>query len=132
MSVVRDKYRGTKEYSLVQSELIVAAQYRGVVTYQFLARKLGWPLTGNLMGSRIGHLLGEISEDEVFHGRPMLSALAVSSKFKPSDGFFDLACSLKKLKGNSKEAEELFWQSERERCYEVWKPVLRAAPGTNA
>jgi hypothetical protein len=132
MPIVSDKYRGTMEYALVKSELIRAARYRGVATYQQLALMLGWPLSGNLLGSRIGHLLGEISEDECNSGRPMLSAVAVSSKHKPSDGFFELAKSLRRLSGRTPQAEADFWQSELQECYRTWQPVLPKAPGTNA
>jgi hypothetical protein len=35
MSVVKSKYRGSKEYALVYTELITAAKYRGTFTYQY-------------------------------------------------------------------------------------------------
>ena len=53
MPVVSDKYRGSKEYHLIYCELMNAARYRGVITYQAIAQIMGLPLTGNLMGK--GH-----------------------------------------------------------------------------
>ena len=55
------KYLGTKEYLLVYGELITAARYRGVTTYQAIAQLIGLPLTGNYMGSEVGQILGENS-----------------------------------------------------------------------
>jgi hypothetical protein len=81
------KYRGTKEYLLAYAELLQAARYRGVMTYQAVAQIMGLPLTGNNMGREVGQLIGEISQDEVQNGRPMLSALVVGTSGVPGEGF---------------------------------------------
>jgi len=125
MPVVSDKYRGTKKYHLIYSELITAARYRGTITYQEIAKIIGLPLKGNYMGAEIGHLLGEISEDEVNAGRPMLSSIAVNVQGSPGSGFFELARSLGKLTEESKEAENDFWEEESEAVYEIWKAILK-------
>jgi hypothetical protein len=122
MTIVATKYRGTKEYSLVYAELITAAKYRGTVTYQEVAKILGLPLQGNYMGGVIGQLLGEISDDEVANGRPMLSAIVVNIKGLPGPGFFTLARQLGKLQD---EDEQAFWEKECQQVYETWKVVLR-------
>src|SRR5687768_13669738 len=101
MSRVADRYRGRTEYFHVFVELVRAAQYRGMTTYQDIAVILGLPLTGSHMGSEIGHILGEISEDEVHRGRPMLSSAAVGVNGKPGPGFYGLARDLGRLKGDS-------------------------------
>ena len=62
MNTVQGKYRGKKEYSLVYTELITAAKYRGTVTYQEIAQIMGLPLSGNHMSREVGWVLGEISE----------------------------------------------------------------------
>ena len=90
-AVVSDKYRGTAEYVLVLGELVRAAQYRGLTTYQDIAHLVGLPQHGNYMAKEIGLLLGAISEDEADAGRPMLSAVAVNVKGDPGAGFFVLA-----------------------------------------
>jgi hypothetical protein len=78
-------YRGSKEYLLIYSELIKAAQHHGVVTYQELADLVGLPLQGNFMGKELGHYTGEISREEMEHGRPMLSAIVVGASGKPGE-----------------------------------------------
>ena len=64
MSVVSDKYRGTITYVRVLRELVRAAEYRGVTTYQDIALIMRLPQSGSHMGREVGHILGEISEDE--------------------------------------------------------------------
>lgn len=88
MSVVMEKYRGTTKYFHVMAELVRAAQYRGVTTYQDIAVIMGLPQKGSHMGREIGQVLGEIAEDEVNSGRPMLSAVAVNVQGKPGPGFY--------------------------------------------
>jgi len=119
MSAVKDKYRGTTTYFHVLAELVRAAQYRGVTTYQDMAVIMGLPSTGSHMGKETGHILGEISEDEVGSGRPMLSAVAVGVSGKPGPGFFALAKQLGLLA--SHEDEMSFWEKQRDGAYKAWK-----------
>ncbi|MEW5930928.1 MAG: hypothetical protein AB1941_25985 [Gemmatimonadota bacterium] len=119
MSQVRDKYRGTTTYFHVLAELVRAAQYRGLTTYQDIAVIMGLPTKGAYMGAETGQILGEISEDEVRAGRPMLSALAVSVNGKPGPGFYTLAKQLNLLSENRDTAE--FWQEQRKAAYDAWK-----------
>jgi hypothetical protein len=122
MPVVKNKYRGTTVYVHVLAELVRAAQYRGVTTYQDIAVIMGLPSTGNLMGKEVGHILGEISEDDVTGGRAMLSSVAVGVNGKPGPGFFTLARELRRL---SDGADELrFWNAERDATYAAWKRPL--------
>jgi hypothetical protein len=126
MSEVQDKYRGSREYLLVYCELIRAARYRGTTTYQAVAEIVGLPLTGSYMGKEIGQLLGEIVEDESRQGRPMLTAVVVSSASSlPGSGFFNLARELGKLQGGSPEAERGFWEEEKEAVYATWQREFR-------
>ena len=121
---VKDKYRGTTVYFHVLSELVRAAQYRGVTTYQDIAVIMGLPTVGNHMQRETGHILGEISEDEVHSGRPMLSAVAVGVSGKPGDGFFGLAKDLGLMKPD--ENQENFWETQREAAYRAWKRPISA------
>lgn len=122
MSVVEDKYRGSKEYHLVYSELIRAAQYGGTTTYQAIAQIMGLPLTGSYMGTETGRVLGEISEDELKQARPMLSAIAVGVNGLPGGGFFGLAEQLSKLPaGATEEEKQRFWEKEQKAIYETWR-----------
>ena len=122
MPEVKNKYRGTTTYFHVLAELVRAAQYRGLTTYQDIAVIMGLPTQGSYMGSVTGHVLGEISEDEVSAGRPMLSAVAVSVEGKAGPGFFDLARKLHRL--GSSEDEPAFWERERHAAYAAWRRPL--------
>src|SRR5262245_14449274 len=122
MSLIRDKYRGTTTYIRVLGELVHAAQYRGFTTYQHLAVIMGLPINGHQMSAETGQILGEICEDEVNAGRPMLSAVAVGVSRKPGVGFYDLARQLGRQKGTG--GELAFWLSEVEACYRVWRRPL--------
>jgi alkylated DNA nucleotide flippase Atl1 len=118
----KGKYRGTTKYFHVLAELVRAAQYRGVTTYQDIAVIMGLPLTGGHMAGEVGKVLGEIATDEVAAGRPMLSSVAVNVNGKAGEGFYTLARTLGRL---SKTEDELnFWESEREASYEAWKRPL--------
>jgi alkylated DNA nucleotide flippase Atl1 len=113
------RYRGTKEYHLVYSELIRAAQYGGLTTYQEIAQIMGLPLTGQHMGSEVTAILREISEDELQHGRPMLSAVVVNVNGKPGKGFYDLAKHLGRM--GLADSETGSWNRECEHVYAAWK-----------
>lgn len=116
------KYRGTTTYIHVLAELVRAAQYRGVTTYQDIAVIMGLPQKGAYMGVETGRVLGEISEDEVKSGRPMLSAVAVGVSGQPGPGFFKLAQQLGVMKSN--EDDRSFWERQCEAVYQAWKRPL--------
>lgn len=119
------KYRGSKEYLLVYSEMIRAARYRGLITYQDIAEIMGLPLEGNLMAKETGRMLGEISEDEHAQNRPMLSAVVVSTSGTPGPGFYALAKQFGKLQAESEQAHRPFWEKERDSVYAAWKKVFK-------
>ena len=83
---------------------------------------MGLPLSGNYMGKEVGQILGEISEDEVRAGRPMLSVVAVSAKGKAGPGFFELARGLGRLDENKNESA--FWEEESHAAYSAWRRPL--------
>lgn len=111
----------TVEYHLVYSELIHAARHRGTVTYQELAHVVGLPLVGNYMGKKIGAILGAVSQNEVNYGRPMLSAIAVTTKGIAGPGFFTLARELGLLSSEDTRDELDFWEEQKHRCYQIWQ-----------
>jgi hypothetical protein len=122
LKYVTSKYRGTTVYFHVLAELVRAAQYRGVTTYQDIAVIMSLPQTGTLMGKETGHFLGEISEDEVAKGRAMLSSVAVGINGKPGEGFYALA----ELMGLFKPKDERvgFWHQQRDAAYAAWRRPL--------
>lgn len=122
MTSVGKKYRGTKEFFRVYRLLITVAEYRGIVQYPEIARILDIEPHGQHMGREVGHILGEVSEDEHDAGRPMLSAVVVGSSGIPGPGFFKLAEQLGKLQTTDKEGAHRFWQEERKAVYEEWAP----------
>ena len=113
--------KDTVEYFLVYSALIQAARHRGTVTYQEAALLTGLPLSGNYMSSSLGWVLGTISENEVQHHRPMLSALCVTVSAKPGSGFFPYARELGLLDSDDPESELEFWQHQKQQCYQTWQ-----------
>ena len=121
MNIVASKYRGKKIYLKIYNELITAARYRGTLAYKQMAKMMGLPSSGSYMGSQLGTILGEISEDEINNGRPMLSAIVVGVSGEPGKGFYGLAMEFGKLLEDSKEAREKFWESEKAAVYETWK-----------
>jgi hypothetical protein len=123
MPIVKNKYRGSTNYIRSLAELVHAAEYRGVTTYQDLAVIMGLPLRGSHMGAETGQILGEISEDEVNAGRPMLSAVAVAVSGKPGPGFFGLAMDLGRFSARPGD-EENFWRQELQAVYETWRRPL--------
>ena len=120
--------RGTKEYLLIYAELINAARYRGTVTYQELAELIGLPTFGSYMGKEIGKYLGIISIDEVSHGRPMLSAIAVKVDGMPSTGFFVLAKQLGLLQSDDEADQKAFFQAQKQAIYATWKRTFEKPP----
>ncbi len=120
--IVKSKYRGTTKYIHVLAELVRAAQYRGVTTYQDIAVIMGLPVRGSHMGRETGYILGEISEDEAATGRPMLSAVAVTVNGAMGSGFFSLARQLGRIQLD--ETDETFLARERAAVYETWKRPL--------
>ncbi|MBN1451643.1 MAG: hypothetical protein JW963_11560 [Anaerolineales bacterium] len=99
----------------------MAAQYHGLVTYQVIAKMMGLPSSGNYMAHELGIILGEISEDEVRKGRPMLSAMAVGVSGEPGEGFYTLAKELGLLQDDSPEEKRQFWEEQKARVYETWR-----------
>lgn len=124
MAIVKDKYRGKIAYHQVYNELIIAARYRGTVTYQELAQLMELPLSGSHMGHEVGQILGEISEDEQQQGRPMLSAVAVGVSGEPGEGFYAFARDLGKLQAATPTEKRQFWEAERAAVYETWRRRL--------
>jgi hypothetical protein len=114
-------YRGTGEYFLVFDELVRAARYRGTVTYQELAEMTGLPTSGAFMGVELGHILREVSEDQLKLGKPMLSAIAINVGGEPGGGFLTLARELGRLTATGEEEERKFWEQEKSAVYDVWR-----------
>lgn len=119
------EWKDTKEYFITYSILINAAKHSGSATYQEIAQACGLPTAGSYMGSVVGAILGAISKNEIEHGRPFLSAIAVGVSGKPGPGFFEWAKELKAA--NENQDEEDFFSQERKKINEVWKTPYRVS-----
>lgn len=69
----------------------------------------------------IGIILGEISEYEHKHGRPLLSSLVLTKSMEEGDGFYKLCerlgwGSFKKIKNDA-----TFAAIQMNKCYEFWQ-----------
>jgi len=80
------------------------------------------------MGREVGEVLGEISEDEVAAGRPMLSSVAVGVNGKPGPGFYVLAHRLGFL--STKDEDVSFWEDQCIASYKAWRRPLPPATKT--
>ena len=116
-------WKNAKEYFITYSILINAAQHAGVATYQEIAQACGLPTAGAFMGSIIGQILGQISQNELAHNRPFLSGIAVGVNGKPGDGFYNWA----KDSGVMKEGQDniSFLIELSHQIYEEWKIPYR-------
>lgn len=117
------EWKDTKEYFITYGILINAAKHSGLATYQEIAQACGLPTVGAYMGSTVGNILGAISQNELEHGRPFLSAIAVGVSGKPGPGFFDWARELNAAR--EEQSEQFFFSQERKKIYEEWKTPYR-------
>ena len=86
------------EHQAVYERLVQGARARGFVHYGELAKMLGIDMDNPHFGALVGKVLGQISEDEVAAGRPMISAIVVSKDdMLPGHGFFTLGQELHKV-----------------------------------
>ena len=83
---------------------------------------MGLHMRGAYMGKELGEILGEIVEDEVSAGRPMLSAIVVSVTGRPSPKFFSFAREIGRMPAD--QPEDDFWQQECEAVYAAWRRPL--------
>jgi len=94
------------------------AYERHVVFYGEVADWVGLDLGSPYGRRRIGEVLGEVSEREFREGRPLLSAIVVSSDtMAPGAGFFELVKRLRLTQGDDREA---FHVEELRRVHEYW------------
>lgn len=116
--------KGSINHCVVYSTLVATARQHGLTTYQQLALQTGLPVQGNYLGSAIGEILGNIVDEELTQGRPMLSAVVVGTEGTPGEGFYALAAKLGKFSGGTRKEELAFWESERDKCYKTWLPLI--------
>lgn len=107
------------------------ARQRGTTTYGVIADRIGLDMSSPYDRKRIGAILGELSEAEHCEGRPLISALVVSSDTMiPGSGFFELA---RRLGVPGTEDRDAFHLQELRRVHDYWsgqEPASSGQPGS--
>ncbi len=129
MQCVKDKYVDTPDYVAVYRSLLSAACRRKFVFAHDVADIMGLPPHSPISHAEVNQMLAEISQNEHLQGRPLISALVIDSRNVPGKAFFALARALGRLTEDTPQAEELFWESEREAVYGQWVNCKAIAPG---
>lgn len=112
----------------VYLRLVGAARAGEFVHYAELAKVLGIDIETAHFGVHVGKVLGQISEDEIAAGRPMLSAIVVSrDTMLPGHGFFRLGHELKQVL--SGEDETTFAIRQIKRVHEYGRLLSERAAG---
>ena len=107
------------EHQAVYERLVKAARAGEFVHYGELAKMLGIDMDNPHFGAQVGKVLGQISEDEVAAGRPMISAIVVSKDtMLPGAGFFKLGQELHRT--DPGEDEIGFAIRQIKRVHEYW------------
>lgn len=113
----------TPEHIRIRKVLIETARKKITVNYSELLRKAKVNLDMSVPYDRgmLGHMLGEISWNEVAEGRPMLSSVAVhAGDYKQGQGFFDLAETLYDIVLNNEDQRLVFGMNELNKTYRYW------------
>ena len=105
------------EHQAVYERLVKAARAGEFVHYGELAKMLGIDLDNPHFGAQVGKVLGQISEEEVAAGRPMISAI-VEDTMLPGAGFFKLGQELHRT--DPGEDEIGFAIRQIKRVHEYW------------
>lgn len=101
-----------------------AKRERKPVFYSEIAPLAGLDMANPADRDKISGILGEISEYEVTHRRPMLSAIVVHKDGDklPGGGFFELAKALHLYDGGDK---QVFYLKEMTRVFDYWQGKLK-------
>ncbi len=93
-----------------------------LITYGEIGELVGAP-SGSLMGRVVGIVLGLVTDQERAAGRPMLSAVVVSStNQRPGPGFYGLATTYDRLPADATSEERLaFWEAELAAVRDAWR-----------
>ena len=115
------------EHQAVYERLVKAARAGEFVHYGELAKMLGIDMDNPHFGAQVGKVLGEISEDEVAAGRPMISAIVVSKDtMLPGTGIFKLGQELHRA--DPGEDEIGFAIRQIKRVHEFWSREAVSSP----
>jgi hypothetical protein len=112
----------SKEFLRVYSMLIRAAQQRGFVTEDDVADLMGVMSEERQSSRSTAKMLELIADREKRSGRPILSAVVLTSAtHRPVRAFQKSASDLGLLPAKvSKDQRDSFWQAELKRVYDEW------------
>ena len=101
--------------------LVRIARSRDRITYQEIAPVVGLNLDKAADRDKLSNLLGDISQNEVAEGRPMLSVVVINAASnQPGKGFFRLAKELDLYSGKTALDQLDFFVKELTRTYDYW------------
>lgn len=113
----------TEEHERIREVLIKVAKRKSIINYTDLLKqsKVNLDMSIPFDRGQLGHLLGEISWNEVKQGRPMLSSVALhAGDFKQGQGFFDLAEELYSITFNNEDEQVKFGMEEMNKTHKFW------------
>lgn len=113
----------TEEHKRIREVLIKVAKRKSIINYTDLLKqsKVNLDMSVPFDRGQLGHLLGEISWNEVKQGRPMLSSVALhAGDFKQGQGFFDLAKELYSITFNNEDEQVKFGMEEMNKTHKFW------------
>lgn len=113
----------TEDHLRIKEVLIKTAKRKSIINYTDLLKQSGVRLDMSIPYDRgqLGHLLGEISWNEVKEGRPMLSSVALhAGDFKQGQGFFDLAEVLYSISFSTEDEKVKFGMEEMNKTHKFW------------
>lgn len=117
----------TEDHLRIKEVLIKTAKRKSIINYTELLKQSGVRLDMSIPHDRgqLGHLLGEISWNEVKEGRPMLSSIALhAGDFKQGQGFFDLAEVLYSMSFPNEDAKIKFGMEEMTKTHNLWSKLV--------
>lgn len=102
-----------------------AAHLYKPVTYKEIIPLAGLDhLQGDVLSGALGRVLWEIVYFDHQQGRPMLSAMTLSTQSNsPGEGFFRAARDLGRFDGHSNKEKEEFLFAEMKACRDYWSKV---------
>jgi hypothetical protein len=113
----------TPDHIRIREVLINFASRKKTISYTELLKLSKVKLDMSIPFDRgvLGHLLGEISWNEVAECRPMLSSVAIhAGDYKQGQGFFDLAERLYGITFKNADQKLMFGMKELNKTHEYW------------
>jgi hypothetical protein len=123
MATSREGRARSREYQLIYSRLLAAAQQGSLVSYSEVLSLAASFAPDPDSAPPAGEILKQIAADEHASGRPLLSALVVTGKNIPGEAFFAAARELGQFVGSDATVEMRFWEAEERRVYDAWRRV---------